>query len=101
MKRPLLLCLILIMELHKNGEIVKKKTKGTAKRVKCLQIDSLQAPWGLFKATILETQRKCMTTIKKSPEKEQKEKVTAEQWDEGGCWKEEAEIASKHGKQKI
>lgn len=85
MKRLLLLCLISIRELHKNGEIVKKKTKGTAKRVKSLQIDSLQAPWELFKATISETQTKCMTPIKKSPEKEQKEKVIAEQWDEGGC----------------
>lgn len=85
MKRPLLSRLISMRELHKNGEIVKKKTKGTAKRVKSLQIDSLQAPWELFKATILKTQRKCMTPIKKSPEKEQKEKVTAEQWDEGGC----------------
>lgn len=83
MKRPLLPCLISIRELHKNGEIVKKKTKGTAKRVKSLQIDSLQAPWELFKATILETQRKSMTPIKKSPEKERKEKVIAEQWDEG------------------
>lgn len=85
MKRPLLLCLISIRRLHKIGEIVKKKTKGTAKRVKSLQIDSLQALWELFKAPILQTQRKCMTPIKKSPEKEQKEKVIAEQWDEGGC----------------
>lgn len=78
MKRPLLLCLISIRRLHKIGEIVKKKTKGTAKRVKSLQIDSLQALWELFKAPILQTQRKCMTPIKKSPEKEQKEKVIAE-----------------------
>lgn len=85
MKRPLLLCLISIRRLHKIGEIVKKKTKGTAKRVKSLQIDSLQALWELFEAPILQTQRKCMTPIKKSPEKEQKEKVIAEQWDEGGC----------------
>ena len=83
MKRPLRLCLISIRKLHKNGETVKKKTKGTAKRVKFLQIGSLQALWELFKATILETQKKCMTPIKKSPEKEQKEKVIAEQWDEG------------------
>lgn len=79
MKRPLLLCLISIRELHKSGETVKKKTKGTAKRVKSLQIDSLQAPWELFKAIALEIQRKCMTPIKKSPEKEQKEKVRTEQ----------------------
>jgi len=68
------LCLISIKEIHKNGEIVKKKTKGTAKRVKSLQIDSLQAPWELLKASVSETERKCMTPIKKSPEKEQKGK---------------------------
>lgn len=87
MERPLLLHSISIKKWYKSGGIVKKETKCRAKRVKYLQIDSLQAPGEMFKATKKEAQGKSMTGIKKqSPGKEQKkEKVRAEQWDEGGC----------------
>ena len=54
----------MIRELDKKGGKVEKKTKGTAKGVKAVQIDYLQAPREQFKATVLETQRECMTPIK-------------------------------------
>lgn len=65
MERPLLLHSTSIRKGYKNGGIVEKETKGAAKRIKCLQIDSLQAPGEMFKATKRETQGKCMTGIKK------------------------------------
>lgn len=74
MERPLFLCLISMREPHKNGGNVKKKTKGTAKGVKSLQTDYLQAPWELLKATVLETQRECMTPIKEKPRERAKRK---------------------------
>lgn len=65
MERPLLLHSISIKKWYKNGGIVKKEAKGAAKKVKCLQIDSSQAPGEVFKATKKETQGKSMTGIKK------------------------------------
>lgn len=74
MERPLFLCLISMREPHKNRGNVKKKTKGTAKGVKSLQTDYLQAPWELLKATVLETQGECMTPIKEKPRERAKRK---------------------------
>lgn len=83
MERPLLLHSISIKKWYKNGGIVKKEVKGAAKKVKCLQIKSSQAPGKVFKATKKETQGKSMTDIKKKKRARERTKRKRSQQNSG------------------